>query len=75
MTIKYSNMNTSIQPPLTNLQMELLKLFARQLPEKDLHAIRDLIAQYLLERSFELADEAWDKRGYTVESFQQKMKL
>lgn len=51
--------------------MELLKLFSRQLPDKDLHAIRDLIAQYLLERSFELADEEWDKRGYTVESFQQ----
>jgi len=67
-------MNTSIQPPLTNLQMELLKLFSRQLPDKDLYAIRDLIAQYLLERSFELADEEWDKRGYTVESFQQKMK-
>lgn len=68
-------MNTSIQPPLTNLQMELLKLFSRQLPDKDLNAIRDLIAQYLLERSFELADEEWDKRGYTVESFQKKMKL
>lgn len=67
-------MNTSIQPPLTNLQMELLKLFSRQLPDKDLQAIRDLIAQYLLERSFELADEEWDKRGYTVESFQQKIK-
>jgi hypothetical protein len=67
-------MNTSIQPPLTNLQMELLKLFSRQLPDKDLHAIRDLIAQYLLERSFELADEEWDKRGYTLESFQKKIK-
>lgn len=49
--------SSNIQPPLTNLQMELLKLFSRELPEKDLLAIRDLIARYLLERSFELADE------------------
>lgn len=65
--------NPSIQPPFTNLQMELLKLFSRQLPDKDLLAIRDLIAQYLLERTFELADAAWEKRGYTVESFQQQL--
>ena len=57
----------AIQPPLTNLQMELLKLFSRQLPEKDILAIRDLIAQYLLERTFELAEEEWEKRGYTLD--------
>ena len=63
----------TIQPPLTNLQMELLKLFARQLPEKDLIAIKDLIAQYLLERTFELTDEEWEKREYSVENFQRKI--
>ena len=57
----------AIQPPLTNLQMELLKLFSRQLPEKDILAIRDLIAQYLLERTFELAEEEWGKRGYSFD--------
>jgi len=65
--------NPTIQPPFTNLQMELLKLFSRQLPDKDLLAIRDLIAQYLLERTFELADSAWDTKGYTVESFQEQL--
>ncbi len=59
--------NPAIQPPLTNLQMELLKLFARQLPEKDVLAIKDLIAQYLLERTFELAGDEWEKRGYTID--------
>lgn len=65
--------NPAIQPPFTNLQMELLKLFSRQLPDKDLLAIRDLIAQYLLERTFELADSEWEKRGYTVDSFQAQL--
>ncbi|MEZ4931696.1 MAG: hypothetical protein R2788_06230 [Saprospiraceae bacterium] len=65
--------NPTIQPPLNNLQMELLKLFARQLPEKDLLAIKDMIAQYLLERTFELAGEEWEKRGYTIEEFQKSI--
>ena len=61
--------NPSISPPLTNLQHELLGLFARQLPETDLLAIRDLIAKYLLEKAFWEADKAWEEKGYTVESF------
>jgi hypothetical protein len=65
--------NPTIQPPLTNLQVELLKLFAKQLPEKDLLAIRDLISNYLLERTFELVDTEWERRNYTIENFQQKL--
>ena len=64
-------MNAAVlNPPLTNLQADLLKLFARQLPEADLLAIRDLIAQYLLEKAFHEADKAWDEKGYTPQSFQ-----
>lgn len=61
---------TAIQPPLTNLQVELLKLFSRQLPESDLLAIRDMISKYLLEKAFFEADKAWESKGYTPQSFQ-----
>ena len=63
----------TIHPPLTNLQVELLKLFARQVPEADLLVIRDMIAQYLLEKTFSEADMAWAEKDYTVESFQKKL--
>lgn len=63
----------NVQPPLTNLQVELLQLFARQLPESDLLAIKDMIAQYLLEKSFSEAGKAWEEKGYTADSFQQKL--
>lgn len=63
----------NVQPPLTNLQQELLKLFARQIPDADLLAIRDMIAQYLLEKTFESADQAWEEKGYTPESFKKKV--
>ncbi len=60
----------ALQPPLTNLQVELLKLFSRQLPEADLLAIRDMISKYLLEKAFLEADKAWESKGYTPQSFQ-----
>lgn len=64
---------TAIQPPLTNLQVEILKLFSRQLPESDLLAIRDMISKYLLEKAFEQADLDWNEKGYSVESFKKAM--
>jgi hypothetical protein len=67
---KIEKMSTSvIQPPLTNLQMELLKLFSRQISESDLRAIRDLISAYLLEKTFQQADLDWAEKGYSAESF------
>ncbi|MDO8367572.1 MAG: hypothetical protein Q7T20_12295 [Saprospiraceae bacterium] len=61
----------TVHPPLTNLQVELLKLFSRELPESDLIAIRDMIANYLLEKAFLEADNAWESKGYTPKSFQE----
>ena len=61
-----------IQPPFTNLQMELLKLFSLQLPEADLIAIRDLIAAYLLEKAFIQADLDWAEKGHATASFKTK---
>lgn len=61
----------SVEPPLTNLQMEMLKLFATKVSDKDLSVIRDMIARYLLEKARDEADRIWDERGYTDEKLQQ----
>lgn len=57
---------TTIQldKPLTNLQVELLKLFARDMPEEKLLALKQLISDYLLDMAREEADKAWDEKGY-----------
>jgi hypothetical protein len=39
-----------LQPPFTNLQAELLKLFARNLPDAQLTELRALIGKFLLEK-------------------------
>lgn len=66
-------MNTSIQPPLSNLQTELLKLFAADVPEKDLIEIKKMIARYLLEKARDKADAIWEERGYTDEKLQEML--
>lgn len=50
---------------LSNLQREMLKLFAQDVPEEDLIAIRQLIGQYFAEKAMDLADESWQKKGWT----------
>ena len=65
------NMNTAIiNPPLSNLQIEMLKLFAYEIPEENLSEVKNLIAKYLLEQARDKADAAWVLKGYTSESFE-----
>ena len=61
-------METTSQPaPLTNLQLELLKLFAQNVGDEDLIAIHRLIAHYFAEKAMDLADQAWEEKGWTDE--------
>ncbi len=58
---------TSQSAPLTNLQLELLKLFTQNVDEEDLIAIRRMIARYFAEKAMGLADQAWEEKGWTDE--------
>ena len=58
--------------PFSNLQLELLKLFADNVSEEDLKAIRRLIARYFAEKASDEADEIWEKKGYELEKMRQE---
>lgn len=53
--------------PLSNLQREMPKLYAQNVPEEDLIAIRNLVAQYFAEKAMDLADRVWDEKGWAKE--------
>lgn len=53
--------------PLSNLQRQMLKLFAQEVPEEDLIAIQQLIAKYFAEKAMDLADQSWDEKGWSEE--------
>ncbi len=51
--------------PFTNLQLEILRLYAHQISENDLLEIKDLIGQYFAKRLNYLANETWERNGWT----------
>ncbi len=53
--------------PLSNVQRELLTLFAQNIPERHLQELKSVIARFLMERAIEEASAVWDERGYSDE--------
>ncbi len=51
--------------PLTNLQLEILKLYSRQVSEQDLLEIKNLLAKFFAQKAMDLADQSWDEKGWT----------
>jgi DNA primase large subunit len=60
-------MNPVMSPPLSNLQVEILKLYATEIPENNLIEIRDMISKYLMNKAMDMADQVWEERGYSDE--------
>lgn len=57
-----------VQAPLSNLQQELLKLYASNISETDLLIIKRYLAKFFAEKAIAEADEIWDAKGYTNET-------
>jgi len=54
---------SAIPQPFNNAQLELLKLFADNVPEEDLLAIKELISRYFFEKAKNEADQIWEAKG------------
>ena len=52
-------MDSAKELPLNDQQLEILKLFSRELDEEDMREIKKLIVRYLAQKVSRLADEAW----------------
>ncbi|HUN16093.1 MAG TPA: hypothetical protein PK622_04750 [Saprospiraceae bacterium] len=57
-------METIQKPNFSNVQKELLKLYAREVSEEELLEIRQLLANYFAKKVVVNADKAWDKNEY-----------
>jgi hypothetical protein len=58
------------QTPFTNIQVELLKLYARKVSDADLIAIKQLLAHFFAEKAMDAADKLWDEKGWTNENME-----
>lgn len=54
------------QQSLTNLQLELLKVFSRPVSDDEVKSIQKMLSNYFAEKAMDLADNAWDKNGWTA---------
>ena len=66
-----------IYPELNSLnqhQLEILKLFSRELEEKDLIEIKRLIVKYLADKVTKMADDIWEEKNWTNEDMERLLK-
>ncbi|MDX2174449.1 MAG: hypothetical protein SFY56_15205 [Bacteroidota bacterium] len=54
--------------PLSNIQMELLKLYSTGISDENLQDIKKIISQFLFDKSINEADKLWDEKKYTPET-------
>jgi len=60
--------------PLNNHQLEILKLFSRELDDTDLIEIKRLIVKYLADKVTRMADEIWEEKNWTNEDMKRLLK-
>ncbi len=56
-----------VQKSLSNVQVELLKLYSTNLSDADLKDLRLMLAKFYAEKSIKLANQVWDEKGLTDE--------
>lgn len=55
----------SFSSPFTNAQLEILKLFSKEMDEKDLYELKSLLGKFYAKKASDFADKLWEERGYT----------
>lgn len=61
-------MSAQPTPPLTNVQLELLKVFAMGVSEEEILEIRRMLARYFMQKAVLGATKVWEEKGYTAEN-------
>ena len=56
--------SSNIPATLSNLQLELLRLYAKNISEPELEDIRRLLARYFMQKSITEATKIWEQKGY-----------
>lgn len=58
----------ALSPQLSNMQLELLKLYARSIPDEDLLSIKDILADFFANKATQLANKAWDENRLNADT-------
>ncbi len=58
----------AIKQPLTNVQIELLKIYSTNISDADLKELKDWIAKFYAQKAIEYANKAWDEKNLSNET-------
>ncbi len=56
-----------ITAPLSNIQLEILKLFSTDLDKQELKELKDQLSEFYAKKSIENADRVWKEKQLTNE--------
>jgi len=56
---------TANKTPLSNVQLELMKLYSTNLTESEILELKDILAKFYAEKSIGEANKIWDEKGLT----------
>lgn len=57
-----------LDKPLSNLQLELLKLYSQNLSDEDLVAVQRMLARFFADRASDEMDRLWEDKGWSNET-------
>ncbi len=60
-------MQLSVQTSLSNVQLELLKIFSHQLSENDLAELKQVLVHFFAQKLIKQADKVWEEQQWTDE--------
>lgn len=60
-------MSTSAPAPLSNAQLELLRLFSSDLSPQDLLELKRVLVEFLAHKAIQAANSVRDEKGWTQE--------
>lgn len=56
---------------LTNLQLELLKLFKYELPENQIQEIKTLLSKYFADKASDEMDKLWEENNWSDKTMEE----
>lgn len=62
---------STLKYPLSNAQVELMKLFGTNLSNSDLKDLKNLLSRFFADKAIKAADQIWDEKGLTNENMDQ----
>lgn len=68
--LKNPQIDKLFKKPLNKSQIEILKLVGKGFNDGDLNELRTILAKYLVTKIRNGANEVWDNKGYTKETFE-----